>query len=381
MAELHHIALDVPAGDPLDSQSGLQNARPRIYGVLAGPKSGKIGAVIMHPASSFMGHYFLEAFAKRGISLLALNSRYVNNDSTLIMERVIQDLGAGVKFMRQHFGTVFLQGNSGGASLVAFYQAQAEKLTLRDLPSGDALTIHPEDLPPADGVGINAGHAGRATIMLNALDASVIDERDALARDPELDIFGIGRKPPFDPAFIASVRAAQRARSDRITRYARQRLSYLRGIEGGPKDEAFVVYRTNADPRSIDVSIDPNGRMAGGIRALPPREVNQAPHHLGRFTTLKSWLSQWSLDTRADGPTNLARTSVPVLHLEHSADAAVFPTYVNAWREAAGRREEFHSLAGANHYLRGQPELVEQSADLICDWAARLSRGEIRGAA
>ena len=86
------VALDVPTGVALESQSGLQMARPRVYGARAGPPSASVGMIVMHPSSNFMGHYLLDAFDRRRVQLLALNSRYVNNDTTLIMERVIQDL-------------------------------------------------------------------------------------------------------------------------------------------------------------------------------------------------------------------------------------------------------------------------------------------------
>ena len=116
MNDLELVVLDVAAGTAMESQSGLQMNRPRIYGALAGPSKGRVGAIVMHPTSNFMGHYLMEPFAKRGIGLLALNSRFAGNDSVLVMERVIQDLGAGVTFMRERFDTVFLIGNSGGAS-------------------------------------------------------------------------------------------------------------------------------------------------------------------------------------------------------------------------------------------------------------------------
>ena len=44
-------------------------------------------------------------------------------NALLLMERVIQDLGAGVQFLRaQGYDKIVLVGNPGGASLSAFYQ-------------------------------------------------------------------------------------------------------------------------------------------------------------------------------------------------------------------------------------------------------------------
>ena len=135
MSVLQLIVLDVPSGAQMESQSGLFKNNPKIYGALAGKPNGKVGAIIMHPTSNFMGHYLLEPLAQMGISCLALNSRFINNDSVLIMEQVLLDLGAGVKFMRQHFETVILLGNSGGAALMSFYQAQAENPSITLTPA------------------------------------------------------------------------------------------------------------------------------------------------------------------------------------------------------------------------------------------------------
>jgi len=371
------VVLDVVAGTVMETQSGLQMTRPRIYGALAGPRRGRIGAIIIHPTSNFMDHYLMEPFAEAGIGLLGLNTRYVGNDSVLIMERAIQDLGAGMKFMRERFESVFLIGYSGGAALTSFYQAEAEHLTIKDTPAGDPIAIKPEDLPPADGIALMGGHLGRSRLLRDWLDASVTDERDPLSRDPSLDIYDPANTPPFSRDFVQRVCAAQQARSDRITAWVKQRLAYLRALPNGPRDEAMIVYRTYADPRFVDLSIDPNDRSPGGNRGNDPREMNYGVSSLGRYSSLTSWLSQWSMESRADGPTNIARTSVPVLHLEFTADGSVFPSAIREWSEAIrsnGRanREEFHRIEKATHYLKGQPELIARVTDLCVGWARSL---------
>lgn len=372
MTPRHHVWLAVPPGSAFESQSGLFNANPRIYGVLGGAERGRIGAIVMHPTSNFMGHYLLEPLAARGISLLALNTRFVGNDSVLLMERVLQDLGAGVRWMRERFDKVVLVGNSGGAALTAFYQAQAERLTIHDTPAGDPVDLEPAQLPPANGIALMAAHLGRADLMLHQLDASVTDERDPLTCDPALDIYNARHAPPFDPAFVARIRAAQRARSERITQWALDRLAVLRAMPQPVQDEAFCVYRTYADPRFLDLSLDPNERKPGGNRGSNPRETNYSVSNLARYTSLCSWLSQWSLRSRAGGPENLARTSVPVLNLEYTADGSIFPGDVARWSQACAGREEFHRIPGGTHYLKGQEHLVTQVCDLTAEWASRL---------
>ena len=63
-------AIDVKPGAAMESQSGLQMLRPRIYGAYAEPTGRrKIAAIVMHPASNFMGHYLHRA-ARRARHLL-----------------------------------------------------------------------------------------------------------------------------------------------------------------------------------------------------------------------------------------------------------------------------------------------------------------------
>jgi hypothetical protein len=366
------VVLDVPDGAALESQSGLQMRRPRVYGAIVGPRKASVGMIVMHPASNFMGHYLLDGFADRGAQVLALNSRYVNNDTTLIMEQVIQDLGAGVRFLRERgVERLVLVGNSGGAALMCFYQAQAEALTIDTTPAGDPIRIDPAQLPTADGIALVAAHLGRPDLLCHWLDASMVDERDSLAAIRELDIYDPEHGIPLERALVERVRRRQRERHDRITAYVRRRLAYLRSQPDGPTDEPLVVHRTYADPRFVDVTLDPNDRAPGANRGSP-RDVNYGPNCLGRYSTLTSWLSQWSLDSRARGPANLAETTVPVLQLEYSADQAVFPSDIAAWSAACAGREEHRVLKGATHYLTNQPELLEEVVGALEAFADRV---------
>ncbi|MBN9428263.1 MAG: alpha/beta hydrolase [Burkholderiales bacterium] len=368
------VSLPVPPGTALESQSGLQMNWPRVYGVLGHAAGNRVAAIVMHPASNFMGHYLVDPLAARGVDLLALNSRYVNNDSTLIMERVIQDLGAGVRMLRERgYAAVYLIGNSGGAALCAFYQAQAEDLTITDTPAGDPVSIEPAHLPPVDGIALNAAHLGRSQLLRDMLDASVIDESDPLAAAAALDIYAADRSPPFDDDFVQRVRTAQANRMDRITARVQARLAWLRETDSA-RDEAFIVHRTYADPRYIDLHLDANDRQPGGNRGDDARSVNYGPNCLGRFCTLTSWLSQWSPLSRADGPANLQRTTVPVLQIEHTADGSVFPSTIARWSRAAEGRVENLQLKGGNHYLKGQEHLVAQAAAAMADWMSAQAR-------
>jgi pimeloyl-ACP methyl ester carboxylesterase len=363
------VALDVPRGSGYDSQSGLNNLFPRVFGRLAAEGSGlRVAFVVIHPTSNFMGHYLIEPLQRRGRAVLALNTRYVANDSALIMERAIQDLGAGVRFLRERgYERIVLIGNSGGGSLAAFYQAEAEHLTVRATPDGVPFDLRAEQIPPVDGLAMLAAHPGRAATMVEWIDPSVVDEGDMWARDASLDMYDAANGPPYDDAWLRRYRAAQRARNERITDWVLERLAVL---DADPdqeliKDAPFIVYRTVADPRFLDLALDPSDRAVARYKRL-----NYGPTNLGRFSTLRSFLSQWSARlSRADGPSCMARCSVPVLNLMYSADTLVFPAQCRSWSAAAGERCTDHVLKGATHFLLGQEALVEEVADLLVGWA------------
>jgi pimeloyl-ACP methyl ester carboxylesterase len=370
MPDLQLAVIDVKPGAALESQSGLQMLRPRIYGAWmqpAGPK--RVAAIVMHPTSNFMGHYLIAPLAARGVACMGLNSRYAGNDMLLLMERVLQDLGAGVQFLRaQGYDKVVLVGNSGGAALVSFYQAQAEHLTLDRLPDGDPAGLSPQDLPPVQGLALCAAHEGRSALMRSWIDPSLTDEHDALSCDPALDMYDARHGPPYGHAFLDRFRNAQQARYERIDQWVGERLRHLRAqaAPGSARDEVFVVYRTHADPRFLDLSLDANDRAVGSVwggGAAGARSVNYAASQMGRVTSLTAWLSQWSPRSRADGPANLARTSVPTLLCSYTADQSTFPSTRAAWLAAGGDRIRNVDIGGGNHYLAGQPRLVEQVAD------------------
>ena len=366
------LVLDVKPGVAMESQSGIAQLWPKIYGALVrAPGERRVAAIVMHPASNFMGHYLLEPMAAAGITMLGLNSRYVNNDSQLVMERVLQDLGAGVRYLReQGYEKVLLIGNSGGAALASYYQAQAEHFTATHTPAADPTGLSPADLPPVDGIVLTAAHPGRSRLFSEWLDPSVIDERDPYSANPALDMFNPANGPAYSAEWLGRYRAAQLERNARLEQWARAQLAYIRAMPNPVRDMAFIIYRTAADPRHLDPSLDPNDRPAGNIWG-DPREVNYGANNIGRYTTLTAYLSQWAPCTLADGPSNLIETSVPVLSIEHTADASVVPAMNALWLSRTPGRITRHDLVGGTHYLAGQPDKVRETVEVIASWTAK----------
>lgn len=370
------VVLDADRGSATETRSGIQATNPKIYGRLAADGCGKdVAFLVAHPANNFMNHYLLEPLQRRGRAILGLNTRYANNEAFMIMERAVQDLGCGVRFLReQGYKRVVLIGNSGGASLSAFYQSQAENPTIRTAPDGQAVDLVASELARADGIALVAAHQGRPLVLTDRLDAAVTDERDILATDPDLDIFNPKHGPPFSPEFVARVRAAQLARNRRITAWCKGRLAQFAKL--GPDqpltDEAFIVNRTLADPRYVDVSLEPSGRTATTTLGKPLADDNYAANGTARLSTVRSWLSQWSIDeSRADGPKRIAETTVPILNINFRQDEIVFPSDMDAWRAGIGARGEHHDLDGSGHYPMTKPHIVDRVADMIVEWADR----------
>jgi pimeloyl-ACP methyl ester carboxylesterase len=306
---------------------------------------------------------------------MGLNSRYAGNDTLLLMERVIQDLGAGVAFLReQGYAKVLLIGNSGGAALSAFYAAQSQQITATEFAHGGPTQLVPADLPPIDGLALCAAHEGRSRLLARWIDPAVIDENDSLASDPALDLYGGAVSPPYSADFLQRFRAAQAARLARIEAWVDQRLATLRAAHGAGSpaaDQVFTVHRTHADPRCLDLSLDANDRAPGSVWG-DPKTVNASAYAMGRVSSLTGFLSQWSSRSQADGPRNLARCAHPVLLLNYTADQSTFPSTRDAWMAAAPGRIDSIDIHGGNHYLAGQPALVEQVADRIAQFAESL---------
>ena len=334
--------------------------------------------LFMHPTSTLHLLPMPMALADRGLHVLCAASRYAKNDCTLIMEKVACDLGQYVRFARDELGyaRVILVGWSGGGSLSLFYQGQAEAPSITHTPADDPYDLTRAGLSQADGLVFIAAHLSRAETLTEWLDPSVTDEVDPDARELEFDIYNPAcpAQPPYSADFIQAFRAAQRARNRRITAWARDLLLRLKDRVDGEIERAFVTHRTMCDVRWLDPTVDPNGRRPGWTYMGDPRTVNVGPVGLARFSTLRSWLSQWSYDlSNVKGPMNAARIHrTPVLQIENGADDAVPATHNPAIRDAlATPDKEYLTIEGATHYYAGQPELLARCIDAVEGWSRR----------
>jgi dienelactone hydrolase len=329
-----------------------------------------------HPIGGGAFLPIMGALAHAGHHVLYANGRYRGNDTALIMEKCVVDLGAAIADARRRFGyeRMVLGGWSGGGSLALFYQEQAERPTLRATPAGDPPDLTKTELPPGDALLLVAAHVSRAVTLTECLDPSIRDEASPDARDPELDLYGAeAPRPPYDRAWVARYREAQVARNRRITAFTRAKLEALRAA-GRPHDEhCFVVHGTNADPRWLDPTLDPNERAGGTSWLGDPRLSNQSPIGLARYTSLRSWLSQWSWDeSRAHGEKNARNVGVPALVVANGADEVCTPSHLDRLYEAIGHADkERATVPGARHYYVGQREELARCVAHCSEWLAR----------
>lgn len=331
--------------------------------------------IFSHPIGGGAYLPLVGAIARAGVHTIYCNTRYRGNDTALIMERAVMDLAACVRDARERLGykKVYLAGWSGGGALSLFYQAQAQDPRVTQTPAGDAYDLNAANFIPADGLMLLAAHLSRNLTLTEWLDPSITDESRPFERDPAWNIFDpAGPKPPFSADFLAEYRARQIARNRRITAWVKEQLADLKARGLDHHERCFTVQGTMADPRWVDPAVDANDRKPNWCMLGDPFVVNDGPVGLARFSTLRSWLSQWSYDdSNADGLKCAARISGPMLVIENSADDACTPSHAARLMAAAsGCTIEHHVVKGANHYYFGQPELVQQAADVVTRWVA-----------
>ena len=139
-----------------------------------------------------------------------------------------------------------------------------------------------------------------------------------------------------------------------------------------PLTRGFVTHRTMCDVRWLDTNVDPNGRKANDCYLGNPQEANAAPAGLARFSTLRSWLSQWSYDySNAKGSVNATLIrKTPVLQIVNEADDAVPATHNPIIRDALATPDKTYvEIKGATHYYRNQPELMDECLNALQKWA------------
>ena len=349
-------------------------------------------ACLMHPRVDFTHHYLVPLLLERGVAVFTQRSRYVNNDSGLVHERVLLDIAAGQRFLRSRdFDDVILVGNSGGASLACLYAAQSglpADERLADDPAGSPVDLLGE-MPTPSGLVLLAPHPGQGDLLAHCIDPSVTDEDDPGSVDPTLDLYnptnGFRPSPEsshYSADFLGRYRAAQQARVARIDERARQMLDQRRRwkTSDDPADKAraaaatyLMVHRTDAEPRSVDLSLDPSERDYGSIFGVRPDVTNRGSVGFGRLCAPEAWLSTWSAHaTRAAIRLTAPGIHQPVLIVGYTADNSVFPSDLDTITGAFQTSQVSRTDVEGDHYGLAEDHASRPGgkavADLVVDW-------------
>lgn len=327
-----------------------------------------------HPIGGGSFLPLVTALARAGKHVIYCNTRYRGNDNALILEKCVMDLGACVADLKKRFGyeKVVLGGWSGGGSLSMFYQDQATNPTITHTPAGDEVDLVGANLIPADGVMLLAAHIGRSVTMTEWIDPSILDESKPFERDVSLNIYdpACPDQPPYSDDFVRRFRDAQIARNRRITAWAKEQLAALKAAGDPDAERCFIVQGTMSDVRWTDPTQEPSDRAPHTCYMGDPKIANDGPIGLGRFTTLRSWLSQWSYDeSRANGLINAPNIKVPSLVINNTADLACTPSHAARLFEALGCDDKTYvDIEGADHYYIEKPELLPKATAAVVSW-------------
>lgn len=395
VAEWHR---DPPAGTRCEPLILETADRAIAHGWLYEPAGGARTAVmVMHPRANFSHHYVVPGLVEAGYAVLGVNSRWLNNDATLLHEVVLLDVAAGVAALRERYERVVFVGNSGGGSLLTFYLQQGLAPAggrLTDTAAGDPFDLNRFDLPVADAMVYLAAHVGEGHYLLHAIDASVADEGDPLSCDAPLDLYDPANgfvEPPgdtrYDPAFLDRYRTGQRARVARVDGIARERVARRQqarqrwAADGGTVSdrrasiatEFLTVYRTDADPRYVDLSLDPSKRDYGSLWGGRPDWINYGAVGFGRVVSPEAWLSTWSgLSSRASIEHTGKDMTLPALVVSYSGDHGIFPSDTDLMVSSLGASAVDRVEVDADHYGFPADAGRDRAVAAIAGWIGAL---------
>ncbi|GAA4539053.1 alpha/beta hydrolase [Pseudonocardia xishanensis] len=367
-----------------------------VRGVLTTVPGARTAVCLMHPRQDVTHHPMVPLLLQAGVAVWTQHTRSVNNDLNLVHEQALLDVAAGQVFLRERYDDVVVLGHSGGGTLFAYYLEQAAlspAARMSRTPGGRPVDLAGADMPVADGAIFLAPHPGQGKLLLACIDPSVADERDPLAVVPELDPWNPANgfaEPPqsssYSPEFLARYRAAQRDRVARIDAVAREALARAAAARKAHKESGaaadrrralaptiMTIFRTDADPRNVDLSLDPSERPYGSLFGKRPDLIDYGQVGFGRLTTPEAWLSTWSgLSSKADFVRCAPGVTTPTLFVELTGDQAAFPADGRRMIAALGSEELTVASVRGLHFggalAEGAPTGNELAAEEIRGW-------------
>jgi hypothetical protein len=377
---------------PLQTQDGAA-----VNGFLYAKQSADTVLCIMHPREFLATHYLVPDLVSAGYAVFTQTSRSVGNDMRLEHEIALLDVAAGLNFLKDAgFKRIILIGNSGGASLYAFYNQQSLKdgaARFDRTPGGRPTGLDEASMPVADGIVFVSPHPGQGQILLKCIDPSVADEGDALSVTSSLDFLDAANGycegaegSRYSADFATLFRKAQSDRVAKLDATARsmieERLSARKRAKSGGSSadrrkgahtSVMTIWRTDADLRCWDPSIDPSDRKLGSVWGKDPFATNYGAVGFARFCTPEAWLSTWSGHTsRANLFETAKAVEQPCLLIDYTGDNTVFPADCTAIFETIASSGKVRKRFRGDHHGRALEKGEEPgrtgAAKAIVEW-------------
>lgn len=378
-----------------------------VAGVLRTVPGAETVVCLMHPRQDFTHHVLVPELLVRGFAVWTQGTRSVNNDLALLHEQSVLDMAAGQSRLRGlGWSQVVTLGHSGGGTLAALYHEQAGLAAAQRIsrtPAGRPVDLAGAELPAPDAAVFMAPHPGQGVLLSRLIDPSVRDEKDPLSIDTELDPYdaanGFTDAPTtstYAAEFRTRYRAAQAERIGTIDARARElaedaTTARRRSTESGSAadrrralaPQLITVYRTDADLRSVDLSLDANERPYGSLMGRRPDLTNYGIVGFARLSTPDAWLSTWSVNTsNADFLRCAPGVTAPTLLVELTGDQACFPSDVSAMIETLGATDLQRETVRGTHFggpiAAGQPTGSSLAAARIGAWLTeRFPAGQL----
>jgi hypothetical protein len=388
-------SMPFPAGVRTSSHQLKTHDGAGVAGLLHHREEARAAIAFMHPRQLLAHHPMVAQFLHMGLSVWTQDARSPNNDISLVHEQALLDAAAGQVFLReQGFDHVLTFGHSGGGALYAFYIEQAAlpaDRRLRTTPAGRPVPLAEAAMPVPDAAVFMAPHPGQGLVLLGCIDPSVTDEADPMSVDSTLDMYDpangfAGASTAYDPDFIDRYRAAQRSRVERIDAVAREwaaqaqaaRGRYAESHDGADRRRSLApriitTYRTDADPRYVDLRLEPNERGYGSLFGRQPDLTNYGLVGFGRLTTPEAWLSTWSaFASNASFARCAAGIHIPTMYVEFSGDQAAYPSDVDTMFAAIAAPDKHRASVRGQHFGqpigRGEPTGYAAAAAEIEPW-------------
>jgi pimeloyl-ACP methyl ester carboxylesterase len=220
--------------------------------------------VVMHRVDDFMRHPACGQLSARGFMVLCIDPTASNNEAIVDWDQTMLDVKAGVEYLRKQPGitNVLLFGHSGGGSVMAAYQATAEKGTAycRGADKLVACADTVAKLPPVDGIVFADAHPSDGVMKMRDLNPAIVTGKDgALSVNPALDPFSPANG--FDPVRSHYSSAFQK-------RYMAAQATMMRGLIDQAQKQQAAIKAGGLTRANGDMILIPSTKASGWISRL-----------------------------------------------------------------------------------------------------------------